>query len=136
VTKTLGNIKEGARTAVAVSDLNADGKFDMIVSNYAGGVALYFGTNVNNSIGNENLIYDFEISPNPASDIFNLKFNGNKSQKVTYEIITLDGKIVRKGLLTGILTPISCDGLNKGLYFIRLINEHNAIKSVQKVIVN
>lgn len=136
VTKNLGNIKEGARTGVAVSDLNADGKFDMVVGNYAGGVALYYGTNINNSIGNESLSYDFEIFPNPAAEMFNLKLNGNKPQKITYEIVSMDGKVCRKGLLTGISTPISCEGLSHGLYFIRLINEHNAIKSVQKVIIN
>lgn len=135
VTKNLGNIREGARTGVAVADLNADGKFDVVVSNYAGGVALYYGTNVNNSLDNSNLMYEFEIFPNPSTGAFNLKLNVNLTQKMKYEIISTDGKIVRQGMLTGTSTLISCDNLTNGLYFISINDEHNSIKSVQKLVI-
>ncbi|MBI2967509.1 MAG: VCBS repeat-containing protein [Bacteroidetes bacterium] len=43
ITPALDSISEGYRTRIHCSDINNDGKADMVIGNYRGGIALYFG---------------------------------------------------------------------------------------------
>ena len=61
---SLSNIDVGNRAVAALSDLNADGKIDMIVGNLAGGLNLFIGSDTINVGLNR------EILPNLKADVF------------------------------------------------------------------
>jgi hypothetical protein len=80
------SIKEGIRTSIAVADIDNDGYLDMIVGNYAGGIAFYKGvtppdrsiTKIMEKIPASSFI---QIFPNPTNDY--LYFNVSSSNYVT-----------------------------------------------------
>ncbi len=68
-------IDEGIRVAPCVADLNNDGYLDLLLGNYAGGVAFFAGKNPQ-CLGNhseENLFSQWTIYPIPATDVVTVK---------------------------------------------------------------
>ena len=89
-------IKEGIRTAIAAADLDRDGYLDLIVGNYAGGIAFYKGiTPPDRSLAltNNTPVADLvQIFPNPTTDylhfnLFSSNFNNRVCSVLIYDIV-------------------------------------------------
>jgi len=75
---------------------------------------------------------DVEIYPNPTSGLITIDLHNNKVDKL--EIFDVVGKLQYSKVKVNNITKLNLDKLNKGIYFIKLINKDNS--SVYKIIVN
>ena len=84
---------------------------------------------------NDNL---FSLYPNPVSDEFtvqinNLQLTGN-NQQIKIEMYDVLGKIVLQSLIQNQTSTINISHLNKGIYFVKLIEGNNNLLYTQKII--
>ena len=61
----------------------------------------------------------FDIYPNPASDVINIKSN---AQRYEYQMINSLGQVVLEGVSSGENT-ISVANMKNGIYFLRLVSD-------------
>jgi hypothetical protein len=115
VTKSLGGIFEGIRSSVSLADLNSDGKYDLVIGNYNGGVGYFDGLTENTAIQSVNNSKQLDIFPNPAYGEVRIYFSGLEEQE--YRILNIQGQVVRSGKTTnGGLIVI--EGMAPGLYMV------------------
>jgi len=133
-------IYEGARTGVAVSDLDNDGYLDMIVGNYSGGLAYYKGSiplpyNDIDVFNNTDLV-NVLIFPNPANNSITLKVENELNDKsIEYIIYNSLGKIVLRNALNNSSMNIDVLKFPNGIYIVNIItyNKHrNKVITVNK----
>ncbi|MFZ7114727.1 MAG: T9SS type A sorting domain-containing protein [Bacteroidota bacterium] len=74
-----------------------------------------------------------ELYPNPASDYFYI-LKSTPEKETRFEISSVDGKIVQKGILKSAKTKIEVPDLAKGVYFVNVFNEGN--KTSRRLVVN
>jgi len=74
---------------------------------------------------------NFSVSPNPASEVINVKLNNAENAVIT--ITDLAGKTVNNTTSNGISTSISTSGLNSGVYFVNVTIGNST--STQKVVI-
>jgi len=78
-----------------------------------------------------NEVSNFTVSPNPASEVINVKLNNADNAVIT--ISDLAGKIVSTTTSNGVSTSVSTAGLNSGVYLVN-VTIGNAT-STQKVVI-
>lgn len=68
------NIWEGIRMTVNGKDITGDGRMDLVIGNYGGGVAFYMGDTLTTAVPEltNETSFDFSIYPNPTSGEINL----------------------------------------------------------------
>lgn len=74
------------------------------------------------------------LYPNPVNDMLNIEFNKYSNELVEIEIIDLTGKVVKQHQLTNYTTSISLEGLETGVYFVKLTS--GEITEAHKILVN
>jgi hypothetical protein len=79
--------------------------------------------------------FDFNVYPNPSSDLLHVDFSNSFGNKYSYELITVTGAVSLSGKINSGET-IDVSALSKGFYMLRLTNNVNGISSVRKVSVN
>ncbi|MDB9774598.1 T9SS type A sorting domain-containing protein [Vicingaceae bacterium] len=98
-------------------------------------IAVSVCTGLNSYINNSN---DIIISPNPIKTNQKLYISTTHNKVLTYdfEIYTFTGKLVTSGEveLSSQLNEIETQGLNKGVYFITLINQQQGVKTRKFII--
>jgi hypothetical protein len=134
-------------------------------SNASGGNATGFGGTVAYSIGQTVYIYEsgtngsisqgvqqpYEIYsvgieenlstislityPNPTSDYLVLEFTDYSNEKMEYQVIDLEGKIILNHSITNVRTQVDLNAYSKGIYFIKIIKDLKEIKTF-KIIKN
>jgi hypothetical protein len=113
-----GSVKEGRRTHPRLADLNGDGKFEMIIGNSRGGLAIY-GTNatVDGEItANKNLIRDnISLYPNPGRERIIIK--GESDLRWDISVYNISGKMLNS---TKDANELNTSDLLPGIYFIHL----------------
>lgn len=130
-------IWEGTRISIAGSDINNDGFIDIVVGNYAGGVALYMGQSTNSIAEFRKEKIEFSLFPNPANDQINFKIdNENATYKI--EIIDMLGRNGYEQKSNQPLLTISTASLQNGVYICRVIaeNKQTEVYAVKKFVVN
>ena len=80
-----------------------------------------------------------EISPNPASDEINIKFQLNKDSKIKFSILDLNGNLVKDipetYMQSGLFdTPVNISALASGSYFIKVSTDFGYAVNQFKVI--
>ena len=130
-------IEKGMRTGAAISDLNQDGYFDLIVGNYSGGLNYYNGIESPEVIGIFNPDkndFDFNIFPNPADDVIIMKFTSLKIKgKMGLEIFDMFGnKVFTKAKFDNIELSVPVNTLPSGVYICRINCLSGDKYSVQK----
>ena len=102
---------EGAKTSIAVSDINNDSQVDLIIGNQCGGLAYFKGdSSVNNSVSE---IYNtFNTFPNPARHII---YIDNKKEETIF-IYNSQGKLE----IISKKEEIDISELSIGMYFVQV----------------
>ena len=113
-------IYDGFRTAVSLNDINGDGKWDMLLGNYSGGLSLLYGLIVNTSVSEWDGEASLRAFPVPASET--LYWELPQSAKVTRIAVTdLNGRVlINRAELAEGPGSIDISGLSSGLYLLRI----------------
>lgn len=116
------DIREGIQVGVAVGFLHGDTYPDMILGNYAGGMAFFEGimeTPVNlNEAETQSLI---KYYPNPASDIVNIETTHNGKTQV--QIFDMIGRKIMETSFSDTHFQLNISNLSPSVYVMKLISE-------------
>jgi hypothetical protein len=118
-------IKEGIRSGVAAADLNTDGYMDMVVGNFAGGLAWYQGRKPHGFVGIEETEADepvnFNIYPNPVSGKLHIMVGDIGPMHLKVEIFDLIGqKVLEKEFFNTGDAEVDVSAEKPGFYFCRI----------------
>jgi hypothetical protein len=86
----------------------------------------------NNNEVKLNNSFSFSLYPNPANEYVNLILNNNLNTDLSFELISIDGKVLLKEKLQNNI--ISLKGISSGIYFIKVVSSGRV--NIQKLIVN
>lgn len=92
----------------------------------------YIGWNVNgtNTISEEKVISDFEITPNPSREYIGIKYAFDPNSEYSIIIHSLDGRIVMIKNINGLNSSrVNLESISTGTYNISLIENGNVINS-------
>ncbi len=132
----VNKINDGPKSSLQYIDINGDGKRDLIIGNYAGGLSYYSskitpGINEFKDLENEILVY-----PNPANDYLEIKSVNNFTEKLSIELYDIIGKKILVQNTFSNSIKINCENLEQGLYVIKITSTANKIsKSFSKKII-
>ena len=113
--------REGRRVAAAVADLNGDGPPEMVLGNYAGGVAYFEGATppAHTPIVQHERI-PLRVYPNPVSDILHVESNECLESVAIYDLYGRIILVVNK--IEDNSTVVNTLSLPAGVYFVRTAN--------------
>jgi hypothetical protein len=136
---TIVSLYQGVKTtfnlSVSGGDINADGRVDMLVGLYGGGVQFYLQDTLNTGIKELSNGPSFEIFPNPVTSDFVLKLIDRKSKKYRIRISDSFGRIVFDEELHGTEQRFSGKKFPAGVYFVNLI-DHQSYSTKRIVIIH
>lgn len=132
-------IKASNRAVPTVTDIDGDGKYEMIIGNKMGGLYYYkqvlsiFPIKINEVVLDNNA---FEIYPNPTNNYINILFKEKfVNQPTTLKLYDVFGQVVlSKSIISEPTTSININQFSNGLYFLQI--EMNNQKMTKKVIKN
>ncbi|MBK9591616.1 MAG: T9SS type A sorting domain-containing protein [Crocinitomicaceae bacterium] len=132
---SLDNIQIGTYAAPAITDLNNDNRFEMVVGNERGGVALYKSADISNIGLHEELKQlDIIIYPNPASEIVTIDLRQagfNSEQNPIVQIFDLTGRLIKTSEMTNSLLQLNTADWSEGTYLIRVsVNDQMVVKKL------
>ncbi|MDP4267133.1 MAG: T9SS type A sorting domain-containing protein [Bacteroidota bacterium] len=136
VESQISSFREGAKTGVAVADLDNDGYKDMIIGNYAGGLGYFHGIVPCTYVQVEKHFTETSkvtLFPNPSNDEVTILFNNlNPDQAVKFEFMNLTGQILYSSEMKGTARfSFNISSYPQGIYFCKLrLNEEEIVKKV------
>lgn len=125
---TFQSISEKLKASISISDIDLDGKYDLIVGNQAGGVVLYTQNPLLSSlevspIRSSNL----SVYPNPANNVLHLDFKWlENNQNLRYLILDLSGRSIAVGDLSNQSNLIEISFLKSGFYLIQIFDSNHS----------
>jgi hypothetical protein len=126
---------EGAKVVPTVADANNDGLYDVVIGNYAGGLAFFYGdTSVFTSQPEIQTLSSFSIFPNPASEDLVIKTERPVRGKQVFIIRDLSGKEVLHREIFAQQTTIGVSDLPAGMYICTLIDERGFVSNSKLII--
>ena len=137
VDTTLFKVNEGPRCAPFYEDISNDGKRDLFVGNYAGGLAFFNSINAS-QVGIEEVLNDENVSifPNPSSDKITISLKDNSYSEMTIRCYDVLGKVVFEKSTFNKMIDIDVSQFSKGVYVIQLQSkEAKQFKAVTKKVI-
>jgi len=125
------NIWEGISSFIAMADITNDGKLDMLVGNYSGGVAFYKG-NSGVSIKETEVLNDFNIYPNPTEGLLHVDLENNNLNNANLKIVDLLGRTIHQQKVATKNIVINITNYSTGIYLVKFSN--NKGSKVYKVV--
>lgn len=103
-----------------------------INANFRENVERYYHYQVKPNIGVAEEVIKTKISmfPNPTMDVLNVQFSND--EKVFFQVLSLDGKVVKSGMFVSSNNEIAVNELNSGIYILKLTGD--AVKGSYKFI--
>ncbi len=121
---------EGVRGGICVADLNRDGYPEMLVGNWAGGLAYFRGVVPPDSSFSTAPNYQpttVRIFPNPVTHTLQVEYQEFKEQSV-WQLYDLSGRQLLTGSLRHRLSTLDLSTLASGVYILSITNQNNIIK--------
>lgn len=112
------NIWEGQKSALALSDINNDNFYDLILGNYCGGISLFSSDSSATTNVYGVTIDDLEIYPNPSKYQITIKTKHNGNIYLT----DIYGKIIKKETKNQYSYPINLSKIKPGIYILKISN--------------
>jgi hypothetical protein len=75
------------------------------------------------------------VYPNPTTTVVNLKIENYNYQSLAYELYNINGKLLEQKKIDNNQTPIQMENLAPGIYFLKISEENELIKTF-KIIKN
>ena len=89
------------------------------------------------SVEDYNGVEDLIVYPNPATDYVNVEFTIPQSERITFRLMDLTGKMLKNATLDGVAGSnqykFDIHGVSKGLYLLEIVTDNG--KSVRKITV-
>ncbi|MBL4593927.1 MAG: T9SS type A sorting domain-containing protein [Flavobacteriales bacterium] len=127
------DIWEGINSYITTAEVNNDGKLDMLVGNYSGGVAFYKGdTAAPVTIKENNIVAELSIYPNPTNGLIHIDLGINDLHNAKISVIDLLGKTIYNQRVTTKKITLNLNSYAKGIYLVKFSN--NTGSKVYKVI--
>ena len=128
------NLFEPLKATPAMSDVDGDGKFDLVIGNQAGGVVLYSQNVLNVVNENTSIGFNAEVYPNPVKEQLTVLLDQNiSSENMILNVYDLAGKLVSHQSLNSSKTLINTSFFASGFYTLILSNktERKMIKLIK-----
>lgn len=115
--KVDGN-RYGYLVSLAGGDLNDDGKEDMVLGLFGGGLQAFYQSTINAAVemNNSEMV---SVYPNPASSDCVIRLSESE-QSATFELLNMQGKKVRSGKVLDRYAVINTEKLAAGVYFLQV----------------
>jgi hypothetical protein len=118
IDSTLSDIWEGERSVPEISDINNDGKPDLFLGNYAGGLSFFKFDNVSNMF-NLKSTKNLSVYPNPSKDNVYIKTNINRLNSVS--VFDLNQRLILfESVFSGNNLSIDISKINAGYYILKV----------------
>jgi hypothetical protein len=134
----LFGVNEGPRCAPYFEDITNDGKRDLFLGNYAGGLAFFNSSNVNDVSVKEYLHYsDVDVYPNPVYQTVFVSIKDHTYSQVKVQCVDMLGNEVFGFSSYNKTLSIDVSGLASGVYFLSLqfINAMDGNVITKKIVV-
>lgn len=117
----LFKINEGTRCAPFYEDITNDGKRDLVLGNYAGGLGFFNSTNIN-GVGVPEIKMEQYVSiyPNPANSALTIIFDDAAITDLTITLLDVTGKEIFNSTTSNKLIQLDVSVYAKGIYFLRI----------------
>jgi hypothetical protein len=109
-----------------MSDLDGDGKNDLLLAQGNGFVNYYLNKTTTTSAVHD-ISFALKVYPNPVVNVLYVK--NTSAQPTKYEIIDLQGRVVKQGTFGVNKRSINVSRLNPGVYIIKLSDGKNIIRT-------
>ncbi len=122
---SIGNISEGSATHPALTDLDGDGRLEMVVGSARGGLAL-FQTDLEGElvVSTDQVPIEERLTvyPNPAGKVILLEWmiEGGRMDEKNFRLLDSSGRVVRSGQWPGARIELSTESLAAGVYFLQV----------------
>jgi hypothetical protein len=130
----------GRKIAPVLAELTDDGKWELILGLQAGGLNFFsedpppFRPVRTRDFSLQNAV-DFEVFPNPASQMVNIRLNNYEwSNSLTWEALDVSGRMHSNGWMNDSVIQIHLAQWPKGVYLIRLTDQ-NGFSGVKKLVI-
>lgn len=127
-------LREGAHSAPALYDLSGDGRLDLMLGNYSGGLGFFRGLLTQFAIEEQDAQLDCELFPNPAGATASLKFNSFNVSLKQVTVTDLSGRVVSAFTSRSNVFEIPVAALRSGIYFVSIRSAGGS--TVKKLIVS
>jgi len=77
----------------------------------------------------KDILLEFTAYPNPATDVLNLKTGNRNFKDISYRLFDTNGKLIKTGDITGAETSVNMQNLAPSVYFIKVIENNEEIKT-------
>ena len=120
----------GMRSAAALGDLNHDGRLEVVVGNFAGGLQLFNAMIPVNNLGISECHDDDQVSifPNPVSSQLHIVTNGDVIKTVT--VMDLYGRQLKVQPADGREAEVEVASLRSGVYLLGLELERGRVNRI------
>ncbi len=131
---TYQNINEGSRVSVAGGDINGDGRFDLVLGNYDGGVSVYTQS-IFTGIPEltSHTLPQFSLFPNPANDEVSVTIKSLWSPTTVVTVYNAMGQQVREQHARVPSVTFDMSDLGGGVYFVKVKIQN--VTSTQKLVI-
>lgn len=136
-------IDVGERSAIAIADLTNDGKWEMVVGSYRGGLQFY---TLSDSIASTDTtgigfidapLPGVEVYPNPVQNTLQVSWDNISSEYLYISIIDLSGKILHQRTELSVsgsgISTVDLSGISGGIYICRVTSGGRSVN--KKIIV-
>jgi hypothetical protein len=128
-------LAEGGHTAPALYDLTGDGRLDLVLGNYSGGLGFFRGLSTNFGIQEDALAPECNMYPNPASGSLTLQFNSFDVAPKQVFISEISGRRVLAANTKDNVLYLQVGELPAGIYFVG-VNEPGRAQMIKKLVVS
>ena len=90
---------------------------------------------VSSTVNTDGIKLSFSVYPVPASNFVKLQVNNHETQKMNFQFVDLNGKVLSNKKISTSVTKIPMDHLTKGIYFLR-VSENGKYLKTFKIIKN
>lgn len=101
----------------------------------AQGVQQPYEISIITGVSEKTIQLEMSVYPNPTTDFLKLKVESEKFESLQYQLIGLQGKVIKNATITANNTTIKMEALPKAIYFLSVTNGSKTVKTF-KIIKN
>lgn len=113
------NVREGANASPAGADVDNDGRWDLFVGNYSGGIGFYKGIPTAISEIENNITWNIEVYPNPANSNVTIQLVNDENKLFKLTIHNILGQLIASNVFSKKII-IPTENFKQGMYILKI----------------